>query len=54
MIQDKLGPIRQQIQDLMSEPQHIEQILEEGAKRASLIAEETWQDVQSKVGLKLK
>ena len=53
VIKDKLGPIRQKIEELISEPQYVEQVLEKGAERASVIAEQTWHDVKSKVGLEV-
>ncbi|KAJ9583201.1 hypothetical protein L9F63_022448 [Diploptera punctata] len=54
VIQSKLEPIRRRVEEMMSEPQYIEQALQRGAEKASVIAEETWLDVKSKVGLELQ
>lgn len=51
MIEEKLGPIRGRIEQLMQEPQYLQQVLAKGADKASNIAEETWQEVRGKVGL---
>ncbi|CAG2061353.1 unnamed protein product [Timema podura] len=53
VVEDKLSPIREKICDLMSRPQYLEDVLEEGAEKASSIAELTWQDVKTKIGFKL-
>ena len=53
VIHEKLEPLRQKVQEYMSEPQYIEQILDRGSERASVIAHRTWQDVKTRVGLKL-
>jgi tryptophanyl-tRNA synthetase len=53
VIQEKLEPLRRQVQEYMSEPQYIEQVLDSGAEKASVIAQQTWLDVKTKVGLKI-
>jgi hypothetical protein len=52
-IHEKLEPLRRQVQEYMSEPQYIEQVLDKGFERASVIAQQTWQDVKTRVGLEL-
>lgn len=37
----------------MSNPEHLVKILEDGARRASAIAADTWSEVKKVVGLKL-
>ncbi|XP_069668974.1 tryptophan--tRNA ligase, mitochondrial isoform X2 [Periplaneta americana] len=51
VIQESLKPLRLRVQEYMSEPQYVEQVLEQGAERASQVAHETWNDVRAKVGL---
>ena len=53
VIQEKLEPLRQQVHEYMSEPQYIEEVLNRGADKASVIAQQTWLDVKTKVGLKI-
>ncbi|GFG31399.1 hypothetical protein Cfor_09264 [Coptotermes formosanus] len=53
VIHEKLEPLRQQVQEYMSEPQYIEQVLDRGSERASVIAQQTWQDVRTRVGIEL-
>jgi tryptophanyl-tRNA synthetase len=53
VIHEKLEPLRRKVQEYMSEPQYIEQVLDQGSERASLIAQQTWQDVKIRVGLEL-
>ncbi|XP_023720200.1 tryptophan--tRNA ligase, mitochondrial isoform X2 [Cryptotermes secundus] len=53
VIQEKLEPLRQQVQQYMSEPQYIEEVLNRGADKASVIAQQTWLDVKTKVGLQI-
>jgi len=53
VIDEKLEPLRQKVQEYMSEPQYIEQVLDQGSERASVIAQQTWQDVKIRVGLEL-
>lgn len=53
VIQEKLEPLRQQVQEYMSEPQYIEEVLNRGADKASVIAQQTWLDVKTKVGLQI-
>jgi hypothetical protein len=53
VIHEKLEPLRRQVQEYMSEPQYIEQVLDKGSERASVIAQQTWQDVKTRVGLEL-
>ncbi|XP_021917232.1 tryptophan--tRNA ligase, mitochondrial isoform X2 [Zootermopsis nevadensis] len=51
VIQEKLAPLRQRVQEYMSEPQYIEQVLQKGSEKASVIAKQTWKDVKTRVGL---
>jgi hypothetical protein len=53
VIQEKLAPLRQRVQEYMSEPQYIEQVLHKGAEKASVIAHQTWQDVKTRIGLEI-
>lgn len=53
VIHEKLEPLRRKVQEYMSEPQYIEQVLDKGTERASVIAQKTWQDVKIRVGLEL-
>lgn len=53
VIQEKLEPLRQQVEEYMSEPQYIEEVLNRGADKASVIAQQTWLDVKTKVGLEI-
>jgi tryptophanyl-tRNA synthetase len=53
VIQEKLEPLRQKVEEYMSEPQYIEQVLDSGAEKASVIAQQTWLDVKTKVGLQI-
>jgi len=51
---DHVGPIRQEIERLQNDPSFICKILEEGALKASEIAEITMEDVRDVVGLNLR
>ncbi|KAJ4439141.1 hypothetical protein ANN_15098 [Periplaneta americana] len=51
VIQESLKPLRLRVQEYMAEPQYVEQVLEQGAERASQVAHQTWNDVRAKVGL---
>jgi hypothetical protein len=53
VIHEKLEPLRRKVQEYLSEPQYIEQVLDKGSKRASVIAPLTWQDVKTRVALEL-
>jgi tryptophanyl-tRNA synthetase len=53
VIQEKLAPLRQRVQEYMSEPRYIEQVLNKGSEKASVIAQQTWQDVKTRVGLEI-
>ncbi len=46
-----LAPFRQRRSELGARPQHIWEVLEDGASRARLIAEQTMQEVRAAVGL---
>jgi hypothetical protein len=37
----------------MSEPKYIEEVLDRGSGKASVIAQQTWQDVKTRVGLEI-
>jgi hypothetical protein len=47
---EKFTPIRQEIIKLMDSPEYLSKVLQEGQKKAHLIALETWQEVASKIG----
>lgn len=53
VIQEKLAPLRHQVQEYMSEPKYIEEVLDRGSGKASVIAQQTWQDVKTRVGLEI-
>lgn len=46
-----LRPIREEIERLMSAPDYLEEVLDQGSQRATVLAEITWLDVRQKVGL---
>uniref|UniRef100_A0A7G3B4M4 Tryptophan--tRNA ligase, mitochondrial n=1 Tax=Lutzomyia longipalpis TaxID=7200 RepID=A0A7G3B4M4_LUTLO len=48
---EHLNPIRMRIEDYSKHPEYLCQVLQEGADRASKVAEETLQEVKDKVGL---
>lgn len=47
----KLGPFQRKRKELEHQPKYIEKILEDGAKRAKIIAKETMEEVRKKTGL---
>jgi len=47
----KLEPFQRKRKELQHQPRYIEKILEEGAKRAKIIAEETMEEVKKRTGL---
>jgi len=49
-----LTPIRQRISEFVSEPQYLMDVLQNGADKASKIAETTIQEVRQKLGLRFK
>lgn len=48
---DFLAPIQKKYSDLMSEPEKLREILDQGAKKLEPIAQKTLTDVKSKIGL---
>ena len=50
VIIEKLNPIRERIQQLLSEPQYLEQVLKEGAEKAGAIATPNLFDIREKIG----
>ncbi|XP_034241429.1 tryptophan--tRNA ligase, mitochondrial [Thrips palmi] len=46
-----LCPIREKYLNLMKEPAYLEQVLQAGAQRAEIHAQETWQDVTKRIGI---
>lgn len=49
---EHLKPIREKVEDYLNHPEFLEQILVEGNKKASKIAEATLTEVKEKVGLR--
>ena len=47
---EKINPIRTLIEEYMDEPQYLNHLLQEGAKRAEIIAITNWLEVRNKVG----
>ncbi|XP_050431994.1 tryptophan--tRNA ligase, mitochondrial [Adelges cooleyi] len=47
---EKFSPIQNEIVKLMDSPDYLCNVLQDGQQRASLIAEETWYEVASKIG----
>ncbi|KAK7869753.1 hypothetical protein R5R35_004747 [Gryllus longicercus] len=50
VIQDYLKPIRERTEKLMADPLYLQEILEQGSRKARSMAEETWQDVRKRIG----
>ncbi|XP_071800920.1 tryptophan--tRNA ligase, mitochondrial-like [Asterias amurensis] len=50
-VNSKLAPIRERIFELKEDPSYIENVLKIGAERASVIAEQTYNEVKKLVGL---
>lgn len=50
VIIDHLNPIRKRIKQYMNEPQYLQEILQEGARRAEVTAIANWLEVRNKVG----
>ena len=51
VINRELEPLRERYNELMADPDEIEQILTKGGARARSIAEETIRDVRARVGV---
>lgn len=47
---EKFKPIREEINHLMASPEYLEEVLDTGSQRATLLAEITWLDVRQRVG----
>ena len=50
-INEALAPFRQRRAELAAKPQYVEEVLSDGARRASVIAKETLREVKEKMGL---
>ena len=47
----EIGPVRKEIEKLLGDKSHLEQILKKGAEKANIIAEENLKNIREKVGL---
>lgn len=47
---EKLNPIRQRIEEYMNEPLYLQEVLQQGARKAEIIAVTNWLEVRNKVG----
>jgi len=50
-INDALGPFRERRAELAADPQHVTEVLTDGARRAAVIAKETLSEVKQRMGL---
>ncbi|OXU31168.1 hypothetical protein TSAR_006480 [Trichomalopsis sarcophagae] len=50
VIIENLNPIRKRIEHYMNEPQYLQEVLQEGARKAELTAITNWLEVRNKVG----
>ncbi|XP_054263604.1 tryptophan--tRNA ligase, mitochondrial [Macrosteles quadrilineatus] len=50
-IVEKFNPIREEMNRLLAAPEYLEEVLDQGAQRATMLAEITWMDVKQKIGL---
>ena len=48
---DELTPVGKEIQKLLEDKSHLEQILKKGKEKANIIAEENLKNIREKVGL---
>lgn len=48
-----LRSIREEIERLISAPEYLEEVLDQGSQRVTVLAEMTWLDVRQKVGLEM-
>lgn len=50
IVVESLKPVRERIQQYLEDKAYLNEVLNEGAEKASAIATECWYDVRSKIG----